>query len=153
MKPMAVNVGDLTRLSQEHLDELFRQSPAGRMPEGDAAGTALIAPGSAIAGIAKALAELLIWQGKRFDARRGEVLNRISPLGLWAIKAKVYRAPSWFDNQEAIILDYSKTSLVASRVRDEIREIAPGTYLGRLYWGRTRLVGFTLVLSRPLSPP
>jgi hypothetical protein len=59
----------------------------------------------------------------------------------------VYRAPSWFDGQEAIILDYSKTSFVAQRIRDEIREVAPRLYLGQVYWGRTRICNFALAFA------
>ena len=47
----------------------------------------------------------------------------------------MYIAPSWFDGQPAIILDYSKTSLIAHKVRDEIREVSPGTFLGIVYYG------------------
>jgi hypothetical protein len=53
-------------------------------------------------------------------------------------------APSWLDNQPAIILDYSKTSLVARSVRDEIREVGPGTYLGIVYIGHTKTINFVL---------
>jgi hypothetical protein len=42
------------------------------------------------------------------------------------------RAPSLFDGKECIVLDYSKISLVANRIRDEIRLIAPNFYLGRV---------------------
>ena len=52
--------------------------------------------------------------------------NRILAFGLDAIVAEVYKAASWFDNKECIVLDYSKTSLVAEHVRDEIRQIGPG---------------------------
>ena len=63
---------------------------------------------------------------------------RILALGLNAIVAEVYKAPSWFDNKECIVLDYSKTSLVAEHIRDEIRQIGPGVYLGIVYWDKNR---------------
>ena len=47
-----------------------------------------------------------------------------------AIVAEVYKGPSLFDGKECIVLDYSKTSLVAKWIRDEIRLIAPKLYLG-----------------------
>jgi hypothetical protein len=42
------------------------------------------------------------------------------------------------------VLDYSKTSIVAHLVRDEIREIAPGVYLGLVFLGRRHVLDFTL---------
>jgi len=56
----------------------------------------------------------------------------------------VYRDESWFDGKEAIILDYSKTSLVAHWIRDEIREVAPGLYLGIVYWDHDKILNFSL---------
>jgi hypothetical protein len=63
---------------------------------------------------------------------------------LRAIAARVYKAPSWIDEKECIVLDYSETSLVAHWIRDEIRLIAPGTYLGIVFWDRAKLINFAL---------
>ena len=68
--------------------------------------------------------------------RRASLRNRILPFGLNAIIAKVYKAPSWLDGKECIVLDYSETSLVAHWIRDEIRLIGPGLYLGKVYWDK-----------------
>jgi hypothetical protein len=70
--------------------------------------------------------------------------NKILPFGLNAIIAKVYKGESWLDGKECIVLDYSDTSLVAQWIRDEIREISPGIYLGKVYWGDKRLIDFAL---------
>ena len=64
--------------------------------------------------------------------------------GLEAIVAKVYKGESWLDGKECIVLDYSETSLVAQWIRDEIRLIGPGFYLGKVYWGKDRLIDFCL---------
>jgi hypothetical protein len=42
----------------------------------------------------------------------------------------------WFDDKECITIDYSKTSLVAGWVRNEIRFIGPRTYLGVVEMGK-----------------
>ena len=63
-----------------------------------------------------------------------------------AIVAKVYKTPSWLDNKECIVLDYAETSLVAHYIRDEIRLIGPGFYLGKVYWGKDRLIDFCQAL-------
>ena len=60
------------------------------------------------------------------------------------MRAKVYKEASWFDGKETIVLDYSKTSLVAHWVRDEIREVAPRTYLGLVYWEKHKILHFAL---------
>ena len=70
--------------------------------------------------------------------------NKILPFGLNAIIAKVYKGDSWLDGKECIVLDYSDTSLVAQWIRDEIREIQPKLYLGKVYWGKQRLIDFAL---------
>ena len=82
--------------------------------------------------------------GKTFDAARGVLRNRILPIGLNAIVATVYKGPSWLDNKECIVLDYSETSLVARWIRDEIRLIDSGFYLGRVYWDKKPLIHFSL---------
>jgi hypothetical protein len=146
---MAVTLDDLTSMSQAELDDLFRRSPMGDIPDGDAEGTAIVAPGSEIEGPVLWLGRWLAWQGKVFDRPRGTLLNKVGPLGLHLIRASVYIAPSWFDNQPAIILDYSKTSLLARKVRDEIREVSPGTYLGIVFYGRDKTINFVLQFSNP----
>ena len=84
------------------------------------------------------------WQGKNFDAE-GEFLAQQDPaFGLNAIVANVYKGNSWFDGKECIVLDYSETSLVAHWIRDEIRQIGPGLYLGKVYWDKKRLIDFAL---------
>ncbi|HEX8089180.1 MAG TPA: cytochrome c [Blastocatellia bacterium] len=132
----------LLKMSSEQLDELFKQSPPGNIPNGEGAGTAVVCPGTWWARVFAWLTRWFWWQGKIFNAEGGSLRNRITPFGLSAIKAKVYKAPSWLDEQEAIVLDYSKTSLVARKIRDEIREVAPGLYLGKVWWGRKRLIDF-----------
>ena len=129
------------------LDELFGRSLAGEIPSGEANGTAIIAPGTNLSGIAARLVRLLAWRGKVFDPASGTLRNRILPFGMEAIVARVYKSPSWRDGKECIVLDYSKTSFVAQHVRDEIRQVAPGTYLGIVFWGRARLIAFALQFS------
>jgi hypothetical protein len=78
------------------------------------------------------------------ERRCVEPSGRITSFGLNAIIAKVYKGPSWLDSKECIVLDYSETSLVAGWIRDEIRQIGPGLYLGKVYGGRKRLIDFAL---------
>lgn len=136
-------------MSGDELDELFRGSPPGEIPDGEANGQVLIgAENDTLSGTAAKVAHLVAWQGKVFDRDKGELLNKIGPLGLKAIRAKVYKEPSWFDGKETIVLDYSDTSLVAHWVRDEIREVAPFLYLGLVFWERSKILHFSLKFSQ-----
>jgi hypothetical protein len=141
----------LLAMSKQQLDELFRRSPAGPIPPGRCAGTAIAAPGTAFAKVAAWIAYHLAWKGKVFDPKRGELRNRITPFDLRAIAAKVYHGESWFDHKECIVLDYSDTSLVAHWIRDEIREVADGLYLGLVFWKRTRILYFSLRIENTES--
>ena len=141
---MAITVPDLLKMSQAQLDELFTNSLPGAIPDGEANGTAIIAPGTTYTDEIAEFINHFAWQGKNFDAKKGALRNRILPFGLNAIIAKVYKGPSWLDGKECIVLDYSETSLLAHWIRDEIREVAPGLYLGKVYWGKKRLFDFAI---------
>ena len=144
MADALVDVPALEAMSQAELDDLFRASPAGDIPNGKADGTVLIAPGTALTETAAKLAHLLAWKGKVFDPGRGELRNEVFLTGILAIQAKVYKGASWFDGGECIVLDYSHTSLVAHWIRDEIRLVAPDLYLGIVFWDHAKLIDFAL---------
>ena len=141
---MVVDAQQLLEKSPDELDALFRESSAGEIPVGQTKGTVLVAPGTGIAWPAKRLIQFLAWRGKVFNPEKGDLLNLIGPFGVKAVRAKVYKDPSWFDEKETIVLDYSKTSRLAHAIRDEIREVSPGVYLGLVFWGRKKTVYFTL---------
>jgi hypothetical protein len=141
---MAVTLEDLTMMSHDQLEDLFREGPLGEIPDGHALGSAIVAPGTDLELPILLFARWLAWQGKVFYRPQGYLLNKVGPLGFHLIKARVYVAPSWFDSKPAIILDYSKTSLVAHMVRDEIREVSPGTFLGIVYYGSQKTINFVL---------
>lgn len=141
---MAYDVPQLLKMSQAELDALFTKSEPGPIPNGQAQGTAIVAPGTSYSADIAAFISHFAWQGKTFDAERGALKNLLLPFGLNAIIAKVYRGPSWLDGKDCIVLDYSETSLLAQWIRDEIRQIEPGLYLGKVYWNKKRLIDFAL---------
>ena len=145
---MASPVPQWLKMAQEELDTLFKQHDAGPIPDGEAKGTAIIAPGTTFSDEIAAMVSIFAWQGKVFDAEHGFLRNNILPFGLKAIVAKVYKAPSLLDGKECIVLDYSDTSLLASHIRDEIRMIEPGVYLGKVYWDENRLIDFALEFGK-----
>jgi hypothetical protein len=141
---MPYEVQQLLDMSQQQLDDLFRASPAGDIPSGEADGTAIIAPGAHYSQSIAKIINHFGWQGKVFDADKGVLVNRITVAGIPAIVATIDRDTSWLDGKECIVLDYSKTSLLAQWIRDEIRLIGPNFYLGKVYWGKDRLIDFCL---------
>jgi len=141
---MPYTIPQLFAMSQKELDDLFTNSPPGEIPNGEAQGTAIIAPGTTYSLEIATVINHFGWQGKNFDAASGTLKNRITAFGINAIIAKIYKGPSWLDGKECIVLDYSQTSLVANYIRDEIRQIGPGMYLGKVYWDKKRLIDFAL---------
>jgi hypothetical protein len=141
---MPATVPEMLKMSQAQLDDLFTQSSAGDIPSGEAKGTAIVAPGTTYSEDVADFIKHFTWQGKVFDPAKGVLRNRILPMGLNAIIARVYKGPSWLDGKECIVLDYSETSLIAHWIRDEIREVAPSVYLGKVYWSKKRLIDFAL---------
>jgi hypothetical protein len=141
---MGYDVPQLLAMSQSQLDDLFRASPPGDIPNGSAKGTAIIAPGTRFSEPIAEMINLFGWQGKVFDAQKRLLKNKILAFGIEAIVARVYKEPSWLDKKECIVLDYSDTSIVAQWIRDEIRLIGPGFYLGKVYWSQEPLIDFCL---------
>ena len=127
---------DMTR---SELDDLFGASPAGDIPTGRGRGTAIAYPGSRITRPLAAYTRAVLWQGKLFRPESHDLLNLVTPFSRQAIRAEVYEGESWFDGKPCIVLDYSKTSKVARRIRDEIREVRPNEYLGMVFQGAKRL--------------
>ncbi|MGH7505236.1 MAG: hypothetical protein ACRELX_06280, partial [Longimicrobiales bacterium] len=127
---MSTQTLDLASMTRDRLDSLFRNAAPGPIPTGRTRGTALLAPGSPLDALFKPLIRALVWKGKVFRPASGDLKNLLSPFGFQGIRARVYEDASWFDRKPAIIIDYSRTSFVAQMVRDEIRQVAPGLYLG-----------------------
>ena len=105
---MSYTVAQLLNMSSDSLDNLFRESLPGDIPNGEAQGTAILAPGTKYTAEIAEMVNHFAWQGKNFDAATGTLKNRILPLGLSAILAKVYRGESWLDKKDCIVLDYSR---------------------------------------------
>lgn len=145
---MPTSVAELMKMTQAQLDELFTNASAGLIPKGEAEGTAIVAPGTAFTPEIAKFVNIFAWQGKVFDPEHGVLRNLITPFGLHAIIAKVYKSESWLDKKECIVLDYSQTSIIAQWIRDEIREVSPGLYLGKVYWSNKRLIDFALQFAQ-----
>lgn len=139
---------DLHSKTGSELDQIFAAAPAGKLPTGLGRGTALILTKTPFSRFLAGWARLGAWRGKQFADDGVSLRNLISPFGIRAIKAAVYIGPSRVDERPCVVLDYSQTSFVARPIRDEIREISPGLYLGMVYLGKRKLpVRFALTFN------
>jgi hypothetical protein len=142
-----INTADpatLITAKRPELARLFSSGRTGAIPDGRGRGTVLLGTGGLLARAAADLAYALAWRGKVVNARTARLLNILTPLQIKAIEAEIYKQDSWYDGAPCIVLDYAKTSIAARRIRDEIREIAPGVFLGIVFWGRRHVLDFSL---------
>jgi hypothetical protein len=123
-------VDDLVALSPAQLDALYAQAGPGGVPVGPVRGRVIAAPGQPWAEHASNGAKF-IWQGKVFCPMDGSATNRF--FFKQVVRGMVSYAPSWRDGRPSLIIDYTQTSHVYRNVRDEIREVAPGVYLGLMF--------------------
>ena len=126
----AMTIDDLVRKSGPELDALYAGGSVPAVPEGRVKGRAIYYPGTKLA-VPMSRGARLVWQGKVFDPANATAVNKF--FGVRAIKGKLYQAASWRDGAPALILDYQETSHVYGNVRDEIRQVGPGLYLGLMY--------------------
>lgn len=140
----SLTTADLLSMSQSQLDELYCKSPAGAMPHGNGKGTAVITSHRYSRQMISFIVRLIFWQANIVNSEDQSLINRVSPFRFKSFKAHVYRGASQLCSGESIILDYSETSFLFQKIRDEIREIAPNLYLGQAFWSKRRLLSFIL---------
>ena len=138
--PATLTAQELLKRSTVELDAMFQATSAGPIPHGKSHGTIVAFPGRSFAPVLSRVLGALVWHGKDFHASTNDLHNLLSPFGFEAIRAEVSEANSWLDDRPCVLLDYSRSSKVAGWIRDEIREVSPGVYLG-LVWGVGRLFG------------
>ncbi|MBJ7470856.1 MAG: hypothetical protein JHD16_06115 [Solirubrobacteraceae bacterium] len=143
-KQTPITVDALLDMGQDELDALFKASPKGEVPSGEGNGTVIVATGTPITSLLAPILRLG-WQGKVIDGKQLTLKNKILPFGIPLIAAKIVKTDaSRLDGKPTTVLDYSKTSLVARAIRDEIREVAPGLYLGVVYIYGRKTINFAL---------
>ncbi|MGW5664424.1 hypothetical protein ACWEWG_30830 [Streptomyces sp. NPDC003758] len=141
---VALTESDLLDAGDDRLVEVFGASPAGDIPKGPLQGTGIVRWGGG--WLARPLAWLVrmaVWRGKVFVSE-GYLSNRMTPFDVLAVVAQVYKGPSLMDEQECIVIDYSRMSLVARGVRDEMRQVGQGLYLGVVWLFGLRVGWFAL---------
>lgn len=123
-------LADLRRMSPCELEALFRQAEPGAPPAGVAAGRLLYSTDPRHPRPAACLSNAL-WKGKVATAD-GYFINRWLG-GIRAIDSHYALGPSWVDGRPAYVMEYAPGTPVFANSRDELREVAPGLYLGPLY--------------------
>src|SRR5437879_5754002 len=88
----AVTVERLVRMSPAELDQLYRTSAPGALPQGKVRGIPIVAPGSPFGPVMSRGARV-VWQGKVFRGDGRTAVNRF--FGVRVIQGNLYNAPSW----------------------------------------------------------
>jgi hypothetical protein len=128
--PAAVTLDQLLGMTPAQIESVYRWGTAVVIPAGRVRGTAILAPGTRRARIVSRGARLL-WQGKVFEEGEATAVNRF--FGMRMIRGQLYEGPSWLDGRPSLVLDYSQTSRIYADNRDEIRQVAPGLFIGLMY--------------------
>ncbi len=128
--PRYVTGEQLQTMTPAELESLYRRAWPGPTPRGRVHGLPIVSPGTS-RGPAMSRAARVVWQGKVFRDDGATAVNRF--FGLQMIQGNLSQSASWLDGRPSLILDYQDTSVVYGRYRDEIRQVAPGLYLGLMY--------------------
>ncbi|GGU68185.1 hypothetical protein GCM10010211_36820 [Streptomyces albospinus] len=150
---MALSETDLLKAGDAGLLELFRKSPPGVIPKGPLEGTGIVRwGGRRLTGSLARFVRLALWRGKVID-HEGYLSNRLTAFDVLAVLAQVYKGPSMLDDRDCIVIDYSRISLAARAVRDEMRQVGPDLYLGVVWLFGLRVGWFTLRVPERGSAP
>jgi hypothetical protein len=142
--PFSGSLDDLLQLDAPALEALYRGARVPRIADVKGAlrgrmlavvgmPEALVAPVRAFAG-----SSVFPWRGKSFqpvDADRGEGINRVISDRMTLFRFETFVGPSRAGAFDAVQLDYDKPSnpFFIRAIKDEIRELRPGLWLGQAY--------------------
>ena len=89
---MSEIIKQLLTKSQAELDALFSAKEAGPIPNGQADGTAIIAPGTNFSDEIAKMVNIFAWQGKVFDAESGTAAQPHPAVRAQRDRRQVYKA-------------------------------------------------------------
>jgi hypothetical protein len=149
--PRPRTLDDLARLDARALERVYRAAKTPRVEdlEGRLRGRMLAvagAPGVAALGGLLERANLFPWQGKTFQTLapgHGEGLNRVLGDRASWFRFTTSVGKSRAGDFDAVQLDYDhpENPALVRAIRDEVREVAPGLWLGQAYFElRTKLL-------------
>lgn len=128
-RPCGLTLAKLKDLDTCVLERLFMEAEPGPIPVGVTRGKILRLTCTRLARI-KAGAAGAVWKGKVFE-EDGSFTNKW--LGFKALDSQAGYGESWLDGKPCIVMEYPVDTPLFGNARDEIREVAPGLYLGRVY--------------------
>jgi hypothetical protein len=126
--PQPTCLEDLDNLCDGQYRALFLRAPLGKPFDGVHRGK-LVYLADKVAPKLKLRLAASSWRGKTACAETGHFINRWARRGDW-IESHYVIGPSWLDGKPAVIMEYPPKTPLFSNMHDEIREIAPGLYLG-----------------------
>jgi hypothetical protein len=145
--PAVRTLDDLARLTAREARALYESARTPRLTEvrGDLRGRMLALEGTSNGWLARALRalarwSLFPWRGKSFtpfSESRGEGINRVfsdvKPRRWYRFETHIARSRA--GDFDALHLDYDhpRNPFFIRAIKDEIREVAPGMYLGQAY--------------------
>jgi hypothetical protein len=121
---------DLERMSICELEQLFRSVELGTPFVGCGRGKQLCSTDPCRPRL-KTFCANAAWKGK-IAGPDGHIVNRWIG-GLRCIETCYTIGPSWVDGRPAILMEYAPGTPILANTHDELREVAPGLYLGPLY--------------------
>ncbi len=127
----ALTLDALKRMSGDELLVLYRASDVGRPLDGNLKGRLVHIAGRGLPTLKFRLGGAL-WRGKTAQASDGYFINRWVG-GVSALDSRYVIGPSWIDGRPAVIMEYPPKTPFFGNVHDEVREIAPGLYLGPVF--------------------
>jgi hypothetical protein len=163
-----LTLDDLAKLGPEELMQLYRQAKTPRLADldGKLDGRMLVAPRAQEPHVRHwldnfARSGLFPWQGKTFEhesAEHGHGLNRLFGERVNWFHFETSVGPSKAGDFDSVHLDYGHdhNPPLVRDVQDEVREVAPGLWLGLAYLhldDRDHLACYFAVARRAGEPP
>jgi hypothetical protein len=148
--PGCLTLHRLQRMSGCELEALYTAAEVGRPPVGTGHGRIVHLSGGACPRLRLRLSNAL-WKGKEVGAD-GCFVNRWAG-GVRAIGSRYVIGPSWLDGRPAMLVEYPPGTPLLWNMHDEMREVAPGLYLGPVYdrFPCPRFRGFLAVQTNPCA--
>jgi hypothetical protein len=142
-----LSLNQLQHLSPCDLEQLYARADIGTLPTSCTRGRVLHLADTRLPRL-KACAFNLAWKGKCFECD-GSFVNRWP--GFTALSSHAEPGASWYDGRPTLVMEYAPGTPLFANLHDEIREVAPGLYLGRLYerCPCPRFVGFFALEVEP----
>ena len=121
----------LGKMNSHQLEELYRNGKVFEPSDGYLKGRAFPKPDK-FGHQLRSETIGLVWKGKNIYTNDAIMLNQVGKKQM--VAASISKEESWLDGKPSVIFDYASGPKWAQKARDEVREIAPGLYLGIMYY-------------------